>query len=545
MRFNSTSLRILSGRRSVVLFISLLLVAFLLPLQSKARADSRTFAETGKTLAGRFLEYWDAHGGLAQQGYPISDEMEEVSDTDGKTYMVQYFERALFELHSEFAGTPNEVLLSLLGVFLYNQKYPGGAPGQTPNNEAGSRLFDETGKSVGGLFLDYWDAHGGLAQQGLPISDEFQEKSDLDGKTYTVQYFERAVFELHPENAAPYNILLSQLGTFRYKAKYEQGGSGGQSGSTPEPNPTATTPAPRPTSTPTGPLPPVQSATFMYLSEITGDLSSPSGIAFDAKDNMFVVDSKNSRVQKFDKAGNPVMAFGSQGRGDGLFNFDEVGGVAVDKEGNVYVANSDNPSHGDPLSEPSIQVFDNNGNFLRKFGDTTVEGGRLLWPLDLAFDSKGNLYVLDDARNRVNKFDSNGNLVKWWQAPSTDNLAVDSEDNIYITTYNTNTVVKYDSEGNQLDSPIVATFSRPLGVTVDNQDNIYIIDGWLKEYPGVDSHPRVQKFDKYGRLLGSITGPPGSDEGEFLGPGYLALDSEGNLYVSDSYSNRVLKFSQK
>jgi hypothetical protein len=59
-----------------------------------------------------------------------------------------------------------------------------------------------------------------LAQQGLPISDEFEEKSDLDGKTYKVQYFERAVFEFHPEQQPPFNVLLSQLGTFRNRAKY-------------------------------------------------------------------------------------------------------------------------------------------------------------------------------------------------------------------------------------------------------------------------------------------------------------------------------------
>ena len=83
-----------------------------------------------------------------------------------------------------------------------------------------SRTFSETGKTVSGRFLDYWQNHGDLAQQGFPISDVIQEKSDLDGKTYQVQYFERAVFELHPENAPPYDVLLSQLGTFRYKQKY-------------------------------------------------------------------------------------------------------------------------------------------------------------------------------------------------------------------------------------------------------------------------------------------------------------------------------------
>src|SRR5207248_2932021 len=90
--------------------------------------------------------------------------------------------------------------------------------GQQPNTAQGSVLFKETGKRLGGTFLDYWNKHGGLAQQGFPISDEFSEKSDLNGKVYRVQYFERAVFEYHPENKPPYDVLLSQLGTFRYGA---------------------------------------------------------------------------------------------------------------------------------------------------------------------------------------------------------------------------------------------------------------------------------------------------------------------------------------
>ena len=180
--------------------------------------NSRAFNETGKTVRGLFLDYWDKNGGLPQQGFPISDVLGEVSALNGKPYTVQYFERAVFEYHPE-NQPPFDVLLSQLGTFRYKQKYPTGAPNQKPNQTNG-RLFTETGHWVGGKFLEYWNKNGGLAQQGFPISDEFTEKSDLNGKEYTVQYFERAVFEYHPENQPPFDVLLSQLGTFQFRQKY-------------------------------------------------------------------------------------------------------------------------------------------------------------------------------------------------------------------------------------------------------------------------------------------------------------------------------------
>ncbi|HEY8601374.1 MAG TPA: hypothetical protein VIL85_23305, partial [Thermomicrobiales bacterium] len=78
--------------------------------------------------------------------------------------------------------------------------------------------------AVRGPFLAYWRAHGGLAQQGLPLSDEFEEINAIDGKRYRVQYFERARFEYHPEHAGtPHEILLGQLGREWSAAHYPQG----------------------------------------------------------------------------------------------------------------------------------------------------------------------------------------------------------------------------------------------------------------------------------------------------------------------------------
>src|SRR4029079_1044327 len=115
----------------------------------------------------------------------------------------------------------------------------------------------ETGKHLGGRFLDYWRSHGGLMQQGYPISEEVEEQSPLNGLVYTVQYFERAVFEYHPENKPPYDVLLSQLGTFRYRTKYLQPTAttalAGPPNTRPVPTSTSTAVS-APTSTPGGPV---------------------------------------------------------------------------------------------------------------------------------------------------------------------------------------------------------------------------------------------------------------------------------------------------
>ncbi|MGI8588193.1 MAG: hypothetical protein ACR2M0_10975 [Chloroflexia bacterium] len=200
-----------------LMVLSLLLGSAVPGSSAAPSAAGHTFPETGHTVDGTFWSYWQQHGGLAQQGYPISEELQEVSDLNGQTYTVQYFERAVFEKHPE-NQPPYDVLLSQLGTFRYKAKYGDvGAPDQQVSTNS-PRFFPETKHTVGGKFRAYWETHGALAQQGYPISDEFTEVSDLNNKPYTVQYFERAVFELHPENQSPYDVLLSQLGTYRLNA---------------------------------------------------------------------------------------------------------------------------------------------------------------------------------------------------------------------------------------------------------------------------------------------------------------------------------------
>src|SRR4051812_17120656 len=69
--------------------------------------------------------------------------------------------------------------------------------------EPSSRYFPETGHTVVGRFREVWESGGGLFIFGLPLTSQFAFPS-TDGKIYQTQFFERAVFELHPENAASY-----------------------------------------------------------------------------------------------------------------------------------------------------------------------------------------------------------------------------------------------------------------------------------------------------------------------------------------------------
>lgn len=166
--------------------------------------DRRYFPESGHSLGAPFKSYWEARGGLAQFGYPLTEPFTEVSVEDGRPYTVQYFERARFEHHPENQA-PHNVLLGHLGRAFHPADV---AAPRLPN----SRYFAETGHNLGGPFRAYWERHGGLAQFGLPLTEEVREVSPTDGKVYTVQYFERARFEHHPENSAPYDVLLGHLG---------------------------------------------------------------------------------------------------------------------------------------------------------------------------------------------------------------------------------------------------------------------------------------------------------------------------------------------
>ncbi|MGN6562620.1 MAG: ELWxxDGT repeat protein, partial [Thermomicrobiales bacterium] len=124
-----------------VLFITLFVVgAIHFTTGRVAAADQQCFPQTGKCLQGRFLDYWLAHGGLAINGYPITNEQTEKLE-DGKDYLVQCFERVRMEYHPESANPQYQVLLGQFGRILHPADPPVAA-------QPGQRFFMETGHNV-------------------------------------------------------------------------------------------------------------------------------------------------------------------------------------------------------------------------------------------------------------------------------------------------------------------------------------------------------------------------------------------------------------
>jgi hypothetical protein len=210
---NATLKRIISIAGCILLLLTIPIAT----LPTYAQTDERCFDEVPYCISGRIRTYWEQNGGLPVFGLPITPQQEET--IDGQTLHVQWFERNRLELHTENAP-PYDVLLGRLGGNFVEQS--GAAAREEPRD--GCAYFEQTGFNVCGDILTYWQSNGleldgqagktmqeSLALFGFPLTGEF-ETTMADGSTRTVQWFERARFELHPENDPPFNVLLGRLG---------------------------------------------------------------------------------------------------------------------------------------------------------------------------------------------------------------------------------------------------------------------------------------------------------------------------------------------
>ncbi len=199
------------------LFIALCFLGPALP----ASAASMCFNETGQCISGPFTAYWQGNGGLPVFGYPTVTMVPETNADTSEVYLTQWYERNRLELHPQNAE-PYQVLLGRLGAERLEQQgrnwqsFPKASPGA-------QHYYAVTGHAIAPEFWGYWSSHGldldeagvsereSLALFGYPLSEPATE-TNASGDTVLTQWFERARFEYHPNNAEPYKVLLGLLG---------------------------------------------------------------------------------------------------------------------------------------------------------------------------------------------------------------------------------------------------------------------------------------------------------------------------------------------
>ena len=316
----------------------------------------------------------------------------------------------------------------------------------------------------------------------------------------------------------------------------------------------------------------VATTTYGYVSKFgttgsgNGQFNRVYDVAIDSSGNLYITDSLNNRVQKFDSSETHQLSFGTTGSGNGQFNVPT--GIVIDSLGNLYVADYDNNR---------VQKFDLSGNFISQIGTTSTgftddSEGEFYRPAGLAVDSSNNLYVVDSYHERVQKFDSSGNFLFMfgWGVDTGANafeicisgcqigsigvdngrfdhpygVAIDSLGNIYIADTNGDLgdanghrIQKFDSSGNFVTKTGSfgtgnGSFSRPFGIAIDDYDNIFVADF---------GNNRIQQFDSSLAYVGQF-GSFGTGNGNFSSPLRMAFDSLGNIYVTDFGNNRVQKF---
>lgn len=183
----------------IVLAITLLVIA--VSAVSAQGEGERYFDDTGHTVRGPFLVFWETHGGLETLGFPSTDEFVQ----DGR--LVQYFERGRLEWHPE--NPPSfQVQLGLLADQMdWDQPRLTASQAQTGPN---CRYFFETGHAACDAFLDFFRDHGGLDVFGYPISEQYIDRDRI------VQSFQRARMEWHPDKPANQKVQLTKIGRLAF-----------------------------------------------------------------------------------------------------------------------------------------------------------------------------------------------------------------------------------------------------------------------------------------------------------------------------------------
>jgi sugar lactone lactonase YvrE len=289
--------------------------------------------------------------------------------------------------------------------------------------------------------------------------------------------------------------------------------------------------------------------------------NSPIGIAIDANENLFVSEELNNAIRKVTPDGkvSTIAGTGNTGSDNGkgtASSFFHPSGIAVDKTGNLYIA--DYANNLIRKIDPSGNVTTLAGNGLPRFNNGIGTAASFSGPTDVVVDENGNVYVADFGNDAVRKITSGGivsTLATVSKNPGyqyLEGVDLDKNNNLYVTS-TSDYQVKMLTPGGVISSiagsglsghvngqGAQASFKFISGVAVDKNDNIYVTDANL-----------IRKIDPSGSvtdLAGSET--VGANDGSaasatFNRPLGIVIDKEGDIYIADTGNNLIRKISFK
>ena len=255
------------------------------------------------------------------------------------------------------------------------------------------------------------------------------------------------------------------------------------------------------------------------------------GIAVDEENNLFVADSWNQRVQKFDSGGNFQLLFGSYGRGPGQFGGTGPNGLTFDQDGHIYVADTHTYLGGNNR----VQKFDRGGRFLLAFGEHGPGPGQFAGGSPL--------------RGRYGHEINRG--VTSPEGPYGLGVGKVSGD-LYVSDTENNRIQVFDLQGKYLRSIGEGIIFQPRQICLDSNENIYAagfhcrpdIAGMGPVVAVGPQHRFLWILDRSGTLLGTITAADADGLFDHLGGRHHAVavskSDEGLIFIQAGH--QILKF---